>query len=223
MDTDTKLTKFEKLKIAARYWLLGMAETNPEYFKVLEAMEYGCEHHDGERNGGEPEYIHQLQIFTRLRTHHRRLRNPATVYILAFLHDAVEDPNKKTGKMVSLEEVATRWGQAIADKLRKLSKEILGQKNPDYSLDAIFEDEDCAPVKANDRCDNVSTMFGVFKENRLQRYVTETDDEFLPRIKSCRRRFPDMEAIFEAAKLEIIGQLVLIKQWMAADCEEAKS
>jgi len=223
---DTTLSKFEKLKIAARYWLLGMAETNPEYFKVLEAMEYGCEHHNGERNGGEPEYIHQLSIFMRLRTMHRHLRNPVIVYILAFLHDAVEDPNKKTGKMVSLEEVEQIWGTVIATKLRKLSKEILGQKNPDYSLDAIFDDEDCAAVKSDDRCDNVSTMFGVFKLARLQRYVKETEEEFLPRIKAARRRFPHQEPVFEAAKLEIVNQLTLISQLIAMnaeDCEEAKS
>lgn len=208
---DTELTKFEKLTIAARYWLLGMAEQDPEYFKVLAALEYGLEHHDGTRNGGEPEFIHQLSIFMRLRTMHRHIRNPVIVYILTFLHDAVEDPNKKTGKMVSLEEVEQRWGNVIADKLRKLSKEILGQKNPAYSLDAIFADPDCAPVKAKDRCDNVSTMFGVFKPARLERYVKETEEEFLPRIKEARRSQPDQEAIFENAKLEILNQLKLIK------------
>lgn len=204
------LNKFEKLVIAARYWLLGMAEHDTEYFKVLDALEYGLEHHDGKRNGGEPEFIHQLSIFMRLRTHHKALSNPVIVYILAFLHDAVEDPNKKTGKMVSLEEVEQRWGQVVALKLRKLSKEILGQKNPDYSLDAIFDDEDCAAVKSDDRCDNVSTMYGVFKPERLERYVKETEEEFLPRIKEARRRFPRQEAVFEAAKLEINNQLKLI-------------
>lgn len=225
---ETKLNRFEKLLIAARYWLLGMAEADrlpedhPEhgrYYKCLEALEYGVAHHNGKRNGGDPEFIHQLQIFHRLRTHHKSLRNPARVYILAFLHDAVEDPNKETGKMVSLEEVDQRWGQVVAAKLRKLSKEILGQKNPDYSLDAIFEDEDCAPVKAEDRCDNVSTMFGVFKPERLARYVKETVEEFLPRIKDARRRFPRQEAVFEAAKLEIVGQLKLITHMSNEEAE----
>ncbi|WP_407305682.1 hypothetical protein [Acinetobacter sp.] len=214
---DDKLSKFEKLTIAARYWLLGMAEHDPEYFKVLEALEYGLEHHDGKRNGGEPEFIHQLSIFMRLRTHHKSLKNPGVVYILAFLHDAVEDPNKQTGKMVSLEEVEQKWGKIVAGKLRKLSKEILGQKNPDYSLDEIFDDEDCAAVKSEDRCDNVSTMFGVFNPARLERYVKETEEEFLHRIKQARRRFPHQEAIFENAKLEIINQLKLIKHMMDKD------
>ena len=57
---DTKLNRFEKLLISTRYWLLGMAEHDPEYFKALEAMEYGLEHHNGKRNGGDHEFIHQL-------------------------------------------------------------------------------------------------------------------------------------------------------------------
>lgn len=217
---DVKLLRYEKLLIAARYWLLGMAETNTAYFKVLEAMEYGCGHHDGLRNGGQPEYIHQLSIFHNVRTLHKRLRNPVIVYILIFLHDAVEDPNKKTGKMVSLEEVQQIWGSVIADKLKKLSKEILGQKNPDYNLDVIFADEDCAVVKGGDRCDNVSTMYGVFKRARLERYIKETVDEFLDRIKCARRIFPDQESIFENFKLTIINQLVLINHILNKDNDE---
>lgn len=210
----SKLNRFEKQLIAARYWLLGMAELNPNYFKVIEALEYGLEHHNGERNGGDHEFIHQLGIFHHVRTLHRHLRNPVTVYILIFLHDAVEDPNKKTGKMISLEVVSQRFGDNIAAKVRKLSKEILGQKNAGYSLDAIFEDEDTSIVKAGDRVNNVSTMVGVFKRARLERYVKETIEEFLDRIKAARRRFPDQEGVFENMKLELINQLQLIQHIM---------
>ena len=211
---DTKLTRFEKLVISTRYWLLGMAEHDPEYFKALEAMEYGLEHHNGKRNGGDHEFIHQLSIFAHVRTLHKQIKNPVIVYILIFLHDAVEDPNKTTGKMVSLEEVQQRWGEVIANKLRKLSKEILGQKNPDYSLDTIFDDEDCSVVKGGDRCNNVATMYGVFKPARLERYVKETVEEFLDRIKKARRRFPHQEGVYENFKLELVNQLQLISYLM---------
>jgi (p)ppGpp synthase/HD superfamily hydrolase len=217
---NTKLNKFEKLLIATRYWLLGMAENDPAYFKVLEAMEYGLSHHDGLRNGGEHEFIHQLSIFAHVRTMHKQIKNPIIVYILIFLHDAVEDPNKKTGRMVSLEEVEQIWGEVISTKLRKLSKEILGQKNVDYSLDTIFEDEDCAVVKGGDRCNNVSTMYGVFKIARLERYVKETVEEFLDRIKGARRRFPSQEGIFENFKLELVNQLQLINHLIDLEAKD---
>jgi len=210
-----KLNNFEKLRLSARYWLLGMAEHDPEYFEVIEAMELGMEHHDGYRNGGDPEFVHQLGIFHYLRTMHKHIRNPITVYMLVFLHDALEDPNQKSkreGKPIYIapSDIAEKFGEAFLVKLKKMSKEILGIKNPDFSLDAVFDDEDTSIAKGGDRVDNVRSMVGVFKRPRLERYMTETAGEFLPRLKSSRRKFPRQEAIYENIKLELVGQLTLI-------------
>lgn len=205
-----KLTNFDKLLISARYWLLGMAEHDAEYFKVIEAMELGLAHHDGYRNGGDPEFIHQLGIFHYLRTMHKHIRNPKTVYMLVFLHDALEDPNQKTKAYIVPSELEVRFGVPFVAKLKLMSKEILGVKNPDYSLDAIFDDEDTSIAKGGDRVNNVTSMIGVFKRARLERYVKETMEEFLPRLKKARRAFPDEEAIFENIKLELVGTLTLI-------------
>ena len=212
-----KLTNFEKLRISARYWLLGMAEGDSRYFKVLEAMELCLAHHDGERNGGEPEATHQLEMFHHARTLHKHLRNPWLVYILIFLHDAVEDPNQKTKEFVTLEDIEHIFGAEVRVKVKKMSKKVLGVDNPEYSLDAIFEDEDCGPAKGFDRVNNVSSMVGVFKRPRLERYVKETADEFLPRLKQARRRFPHQEAVYENIKLELVNQLSLINHILAAD------
>jgi hypothetical protein len=87
---------------------------------------------------------------------------------------------------------------------------VLGQKNPGYSLDVIFDDEDTSVAKGGDRVDNVRSMVGVFKRPRLERYMKETAEEFIPRLKLARRRFPRQEAIYENIKLELIGQMTLI-------------
>lgn len=210
-----KLNDFSKLSISARYWLLGAAQYDPEYFKVIEAMEMGLAHHDGHRNGGDPEFVHQLGIFHYLRTMHKHIKNPKTVYMLVFLHDALEDPNqasKKAGKPRYIEpaEIAEKFGDAFLAKLKGMSKEILGQPNPGYSLDAIFADEDMSVAKGGDRVDNVTSMIGVFKRARLERYIKETAEEFLPRLKAARRRFPSQEAIYENIKMELIGTISLI-------------
>lgn len=205
-----KITTFDKLLISARYWLLGMAEHDPEYFKVIEALEMGLEHHDGHRNGGDPEFVHQLGIFHYLRTLHKHIKNPKTVYKLVFLHDALEDPNQKTKKFVTPEEIRDAFGEPFLVKLKKMSKEILGQKNPDFSLDAVFDDEDTSVAKGGDRVDNVTSMIGVFKRARLERYVKETMEEFLPRLKKARRKFASQEAIYENIKMELVGTITLI-------------
>ena len=205
-----KTTRFDKLLISARYWLLGMAEHDPEYFKVIEALEMGLEHHDGYRNGGDPEFIHQLGIFHYLRTLHKHIKNPKTVYKLVFLHDALEDPNQKTKAYITPQDIEDAFGEAFLLKLKKMSKEILGQKNPEFSLDAVFDDEDTSVAKGGDRVDNVSSMIGVFKRARLERYVKETMEEFLPRLKKARRKFASQEAIYENIKMELVGTITLI-------------
>lgn len=205
-----KLINFDKLLISARYWLLGMAEHDVEYYKVIEAMELGLAHHDGYRNGGDPEFVHQLGIFHYLRTMHKHLRHPKTVYMLVFLHDALEDPNQKTKAYIAPSELEVRFGTPFVRKLKLMSKEILGVKNPDYSLDAVFDDEDTSVAKGGDRVNNVTSMIGVFKRPRLERYVKETMEEFLPRLKKARRAFPDQEAVYENIKLELVGTLTLI-------------
>lgn len=208
--TMEKLNRFEKLRISARYWLLGMAEHDAGYFKVIEAMELGATHHDGFRNGGDPEFIHQLGIFHYLRTMHKHLRNPKTVYKLVFLHDALEDPNQKTNAWINPADISEQFGEEFLIKLKKMSKKIMGAENPDFSLDAVFSDEDTSVAKGGDRVNNVSSMIGVFKRARLERYVKETVEEFFPRLKAARQAFPDQEAVFENIKLELTGTLTLI-------------
>jgi (p)ppGpp synthase/HD superfamily hydrolase len=215
-----KTTRFDKLLISARYWLLGMAEHDPEYFKVIEALELGLEHHDGVRNGGDPEFVHQLGIFHYLRTLHKHIKNPKTVYKLVFLHDALEDPNQKTKAFITPQEIEDAFGEVFLLKLKKMSKEILGQKNPEFSLDAVFEDEDTSVAKGGDRVDNVSSMIGVFKRARLERYVKETMEEFLPRLKKARRKFASQEACYESMKLVLVGQLQLIGHLLESCTDE---
>lgn len=214
----TNLSRFEKLLISARYWLLGMAEHDASYFKVLEAMELAREHHNGLRNGGDPQFIHQLGIFHHIRTLHKHIKNPVTVYVLVFLHDYVEDasiePDTGAKIFIPLQEVQDQFGSEIARKLDLLSKEVLGVKKTEYSLDPVFADEDTSIVKAGDRVNNVSSMVGVFKKPRLERYLKETAEEFFPRLKASRRKFPHQEAVYESMKLELVNQINLINHIM---------
>jgi (p)ppGpp synthase/HD superfamily hydrolase len=205
------LTRADKLMLAARFWLIGMAENDEQYYQVLKALEIASKHHNGKRNGGDPEIIHQLGIFHRLRTLHRHIKNPVTVYCLVFLHDSLEDPNQETKEYISPQLIEEEFGLEFLIKLKKMSKEIMGVKNPDYSLQTIFEDEDTGVAKLGDRDDNVSSMYGVFKPERLARYVKETEEQFLPLIKVHRRKFPYQEAVMENLKLSLVNQLRLIK------------
>jgi (p)ppGpp synthase/HD superfamily hydrolase len=199
------MTQFEKYSIAVRYHLLGLSTLDKRFYKAIDAFELGLTHHTGQRNGGDPEFIHQLGIFLNLRTLHNHIQNPLNVYILAFLHDLVED------KMYALSDIENEFGNEIADKLDLLSKVVLGVKKENYSLIPVFNDVDCSIVKFADRVNNISTMVGVFKQVRLERYLLETSDVFLPAFKVSLRLFPEQECVYENLKLNMINQLVLIR------------
>lgn len=208
---------YRDMLISARFWLLGMAVNDSGYYTVLKVMELARKHHDGERNGGDPEFIHQLQIFHSLRTVHRHLRNPVIVYCLVFGHDMLEDANQKTKKFVSPDELREVLGDLaglVMPKLIMMSKEILGQKNNGYSLTAIFSDPDTSVAKYGDRLNNISTMLGVFNRKRLTRYVTETKEEFIPGLDISLSLFPDQEGVYENFRLGFTDRLKLIEQFM---------
>lgn len=197
------LSYHDKLKVSARYWLLGMAQESPSYRNALNALEFMLEKHTGLRNGGDPETIHQLRIFHHLRTFHHHLTSPAVKYAAAFLHDTVED------KDVSLNDIEKLFGTEVAEVVGLLTKPKKSSY-PGWYLPNIFRNEHASVVKLCDRNDNISTMVGVFKHDRLARYVTETREEFMPRIKVSRRLFPIQEPVYENLKIHLGYQLNLL-------------
>jgi len=215
MNTTTQ--DFRDMLIGARFWLLGMAVNEPDYNIVLNVMELARKHHDGERNGGDPEFVHQLQIFHSLRTVHRHLRNPIIVYCLVFAHDMLEDANQKTKRFVSPEDMRQVLGHLapeVLPKLIKMSKEVLGQKNTGYSLTEIFSDPDTSVAKFADRLNNVSTMLGVFRRTRLIRYVDETKNVFIPGLDLALSLFPDQEGVYENFRLGLSDRISLIERFL---------
>lgn len=174
--------------------------------EAVRALELGASHHTGQRNGGAPEFTHQLGIFNFLRGFHSELRNPTMVYTLAFLHDVLEDPH--AGQVYLPPSVIGHlFGDEVERKVRALSKEMFGEKNPAYSLDLIFDDPDTSVVKAADRLNNVTTMVGIFKPERLARYVKETKEEFIPRINSASTRFSDQFRVYLNIEVELVRLL----------------
>lgn len=222
---ETKSETTAKQIISARYWLLGMAENDEDYYHVIQALEMGREHHNGTRNDGSPEFSHQVAIFHHLRTLHRHIVRPAIVYALVFLHDILEDKNQRTGALITPEQVHERLGggefaSIVVEKLCKISKTINDQPT-DYNFDAIFADQELSVVKFGDRCHNVSTMYGAFKRARLIRYIRETRDTFMSYLAPCRRRFPYQEGVYENVKLMLTTHLDIIEACLEAATEQS--
>lgn len=196
-----RIEKFKKLKSTFRYWLLGMAESNPDYYRVLQAMEIAEKYHNGNRKDGSPEFGHQITICMYLRTLHKFFKDPVTVFIVALFHDTLEDYFAK-----SHEELLEKFPKEY-HLIMRISKVRNGEK---ISYEKYFaemkECEICSVVKLVDRIANISTMIGVFNTDKQTQYLEEVNTWFLPMLKHAKRKFPEMEAAFENIKTMLIMQ-----------------
>lgn len=200
------MTNFEKIQVATRYMLLGMAQQNPDYYVALEAMEFASNFHDGTRKDGvTPEFQHQLGIFSYLRTMHHHLELPAQTFAAAFLHDVAEDYD------IGFDELEQLFGVDIALAVRLLTKKHRGATVPaDTYFDLIAENPVASVVKGADRINNLQSMLGVFSAEKQASYCEEAQKRFLPMLKVARRRFPRQEAVYENIKLMMKSQITLI-------------
>lgn len=196
-------TAFEKLKVTIRYWLLGR-----KFHNALRAMEFGLQYHKGKRKGGDPEFIHQLQIVSYLRTiptiEDKDIEN---LLAAAFLHDVSEDYG------VSIEEITDRFGWAVGHLVSLMTKDFRGNKiSKDNYFKSLSGDALGALLKGADRISNQNSMIGVFSLERMKSYIEETETYIIPMLKDARRLVSEHEEAFENEKLILQTQIVAIKE-----------
>lgn len=191
-----KIEKFNKLKVSFRYWLLGKADENPDYYRVLEAMEVAEKYHNGKRKDGSPEFSHQITICMYLKTLHKFFKNPVEIFIIALLHDTLEDYEKE-----SKEELLRLFPNEFI-YFERISKVRNGIKIPyEQYFGEMRECEICSIVKLADRIANMSTMIGVFSYEKQTEYLEEVNTWFLPMLKYSKRLFPFQEPAYENLKM----------------------
>ena len=199
-------TEFKKLRLSFRYWILGKAEENKDYFRVLKALNIAEKYHNGQRKDGTPEMIHQYSIVSYLRTIHKNFINPVDVFIVAILHDTYEDYPE------SEDELKTTFPD-LFDHFVRISKIRDGEKiaYPQY-FGEMEQCDVCSIVKLTDRIHNISTMIGVFSEEKQNKYLEEVDTYFFPMLKTAKRLFPEQENAYENLKSMLTVQKETIKR-----------
>lgn len=187
-------TDHKKLLQAFRYWILGRAESNPDYFRVLKAIELAKKYHKGSRKDGAPEFSHQVTIVTYLMTLHSFFSNPVAVFIVALLHDTYEDYPESEAEIRML--FPDEWAM-----IYRISKVRGGKKIPyEQYFGEMQECEVCSIVKLADRIANISTMVGVFSIEKQDSYIKDLEDWFFPMLKFAKRMFPEQTAAYENMK-----------------------
>lgn len=153
---------------------------------ALNALTFAKRAHDGQfRKSGEPYLVHPLTI-----TCHAMALGvkSETVAAAGLLHDVVEDCG------VRVDQLPVK-NPDIKDVVRRLTHV------KSVPLDAYYAEIANSPeatlVKLFDRCDNVSTMAGVFRTEKTLDYIKETDDYVMPLHRKAKDYWPQYsDALF---------------------------
>lgn len=203
---------YQKLFIAMRYWLIGMAQHDKQYLIALKALEYAKQIHIGFRKDGKtPEFQHQIEITHYLRTLYTGLQYPAETLAAAFLHDVPEDYD------ISFEELESLFGKRVTDAVRLLTKQYRSEKK---DMETYFEEMAMCPIasviKGGDRIHNHQTMHPVFTKEKQKSYILETETYIVPMLKKARHLHVEQEFIYENIKFVLRSQMVMVKHRLDA-------
>lgn len=195
------MNKYEKMRVAMRYWLHGKGFT-----EAVKAMEFAADHHIGFRKDGTtPEFHHQISIASYIRTL-PEVMHPQETLATTFLHDVVEDYD------VDLQVIEVEFGKRVRRAVSLLSKKIGGYetKNEEYYM-SMRDNAVASIVKGADRMHNFQTMPGVFTQDKQRRYIEECEKFILPMLKAARKKFPEQEPAYENIKHVLLSQIGLLK------------
>ncbi len=167
-------------------------------------------HKDQLRNSGEPYFVHPLTVAC----HALALGSEEdTVIAAALLHDVVEDCN------VSVESLNV--SDSTKDAVRRLTHVKREPLGPYYCK--IGDSRVASLVKLIDRCDNVSTMAGVFSVKKIHQYIAETREYVLPLLRRTKDKWPEDSNVLFVLKYHILSVIDGLEKCLNAsqDKEEA--
>lgn len=182
--------KFDSGK--AYTYLKGFA-MGREWKDTISALSYArVAHKDQVRKSGEPYIIHPLTVAA----HGVSLGlYEDEIIASAILHDVVEDCNVDIN---SLPVSCT-----VKDAVHRLTH-IKGEPLEPYYRE-ISENRISALVKLLDRCDNVSSMAGVFSVQKIRQYIEETRNFVLPLIRRTKDQWPSDSNVLFVLKYHIMA------------------
>lgn len=141
------------------------------------------------RKSGEPYIIHPLTVACHL-VAMGVMEDP--IIATALLHDFKEDCNGDIDALPCAEAVKHAIDLVSFDKNWYLENTGL-QKQEALRVHyaAIAKDRIATLVKLADRCNNVSTMAGVFNTEKLVEYIDETRTYVLPLVRTAKNQWPE--------------------------------
>ncbi|MDF2880166.1 MAG: DNA-binding helix-turn-helix protein [Clostridiaceae bacterium] len=168
----------------------GMTET-------LKALSYARDKHkDQKRKDGTPYFIHPLTMASYAVS--MGIKDDSIIAMI-MLHDVAEDCNTPISDFPVNDDI--KLG------VKKLTFEVLDGETKEEAkkryYNSMLDDKRVIIVKCIDRCHNVSSMAGVFSNEKLQSYIDETYEYILPLIRKAKDKYPEYSNLYFLLKYSI--------------------
>lgn len=123
------------------------------------------------------------------------------------LHDVVEDTETSLNDLPVSDETKEIVNLVTFKTFPNMTKE----ESKAIYYDKIMQNKKACLVKIIDRCNNVSTMAGCFKQEKLIKYINETEKYVMPIIKTIKDKYPEYSDVAFIVKYQIISLIESIK------------
>ena len=171
---------------------LGMKDT-------LKALAFAREKHMEQfRKSGEPYIVHPLTMACNAVS--MGIKQDEVVATI-LLHDVCEDCG------VGVDELPV--GDAVRHAVDLMTFRIMEGETEECAKDRYYnmlaQSREACITKLIDRCHNVSSMAGVFSEEKLKAYIEETRRYVLPLLRRAKNEYPEDSNILFALKYHIVS------------------
>lgn len=158
------------------------------------------------RYDGSDYYMHCVDVANFLITYGITDEDAITA---ALLHDIIEDVPGYTeaGLGALFSPAAARYVDAVS---MKPGLDYHDGRVLTAYLDLIAANPYTAAIKTADRMHNMYTLAEAAMEKRYRKAL-ETEEFFIPFFKTCRKKYPRYEGLFQAAKTQILPQIYEIR------------
>lgn len=178
------------------------------WHETLSALAFARTAHAGQfRKSGEPYIVHPLTVANHAIA--LGIREDAII-AAAILHDVSEDCGTLPGHLPVSED--------IRDAVWKLTH-VNGEPIESYYR-GIRENRIASIVKLLDRCNNVSTMAGVFSTEKVYQYIEETRQHVLPLLRWTKDHWVNDSDILFVLKYHIVSVIDGLEACLKAKEEE---
>ena len=166
----------------------GYAEQTIEINELMEvAYTFAKKHHEGQtRDEGTPYFNHVERVALMSSNN----KNREMTYITAILHDVVEDTD------VTIDDINNIFWNYIGMMVETLTH-YKGVSDEDYLKNIVHcKDFSVFKIKLCDRLDNINSLLNCGNEKKIERYINENRNIFLPIMQthdlSQKKDFKDL-------------------------------